>query len=133
MQKILFLVIGITAQLLFAWFSHKSGKLSDSGSVFGYHYDSKLISSTLITLKYFWLLLIGNMLFSYGAKTGIESFGSYMAFMLIWIALAPISTLIFNSFVNKESINYLHIIGIILIFCGSVIISANKEIFKLFH
>lgn len=131
MQKLLIILLGIAANLCVIWFANKSGKISEVGSLFGWHYDSKLISSTIVTLKFFWILLIVNVMFSYASKTGIEAFESSLTFILVWMAMAPLSALIYNFFINKEPVNWVHFAGLILVFSGTIMIYANKEILKM--
>lgn len=114
-QKLLVFVVAIAANMAVVWFANKGAGLVG------------LSGATIHTLKFFWLLLIVNIAFAYAGQIGITVFGSTLAFMLVWMAAAPIATLTFSYFA-KEPINYIHIVGLIFIFGGSLLISANKEI-----
>lgn len=128
MQKSIVILLALAANLALQWFGHTGGKIQKAGEFFGLSYDSLFTSSIVFNLKFFWVVFLINIAFVYASKTGTESFNSFLAFILIWIAAAPLAALIYNVAVTKEPINYLHIIGIFLIFAGSILISANKEV-----
>lgn len=131
MQKLLFVLIAIAANFAIQWYAHTAGKLSDSGSLLGWHYNSALVSATLQTLKYIWLFVLVNVAFTYAFKIGETSFNSFLVTMIIWVAAAPIATLLYNALILKEPVNWLHGVGILLVFIGSVSIAANQEILDL--
>lgn len=128
MQKILIIAVAFLANLSVTWIANKGGRIPDTGSFFGWHYDSRIIASTIFTLKFLWFWIILNAAFVYASKSGIEAFSSYMVFILIWIAMAPISVFVFNFFVNKEPVSPLQLAGVAFVFCGTILIYANREI-----
>lgn len=131
MQKLLIIFLALIANLCIMWFANKGAKITNAGTIFGWSYDSRVISSILLTFKFFWLLIITNAIFIYASKTGVETFSSYVTFILIWIAMAPIAAILFNFFVSKEPLNWIHFAGLILVFSGTALIYANKEISKI--
>jgi hypothetical protein len=128
MQKLLVLALALAANLMVQWYAHNSGKISSAGSIFGWTYNSDILAATFFALKFVWLLVLLNVLTALASKYGQVSFDSFVIFILIFIAMGPISTLIYNAVVTKEPVNSVHIIGVLFIFAGATAIAANKEI-----
>jgi hypothetical protein len=131
MLKILVPIIALSVSLAIQWFAHKGGRIVSTGEILGWSYDSFLINATIFTFKYFWIVIPVNIAFVYASKTGMSAYGSFLAFMLIWVAAAPIAAFIYNAVIAKDPVNILHVTGAILIFTGAILISANKEILNI--
>lgn len=130
MQKLLFIVLAILVNFSVQWYAHHAGKLSDAGSLFGWHYNSTFLSSLLLTIKYVWFFILANALYTYAFKIGETHFETFIVAMILWIAAAPVATLLYNSFILKQPINWLHFVGILLVLTGSICVAANQEILK---
>ena len=64
---------------------------------------------------------------------GLESFkNNFLALSIIWLAMGPISALIFNGLVLKQSVTAVGIIGILFVIAGVVLVTAQKEVISLF-
>jgi len=131
MQKLLFILIAVVVNFAVQYYVHSAGKISDSGSILGWHYNSALIAATIQTLKYVWFFILVNIAFTYAFKIGESSFSSFLVTMVIWIAAAPVATLLYNVLILKEPLNWLHGVGILLVFMGSISIAANQQLIDL--
>ena len=128
MQKLLVIALAFSANFMIQWFIHQSGNIQSKGQIFGWEYNSDILAATFFNLKFVWFLLIVNIISALASKYGQQSFDSFVVFMLVFIAMAPISALSYNIIFTKEHINWLHLLGVVLIFCGAMAIAANKEI-----
>jgi hypothetical protein len=105
MQKLLVAIIALAVNLGIQWYADNGGRIADSGSLFGWEYDSIIVSSTLYALKFVWLLIIINIATVISSKIGIEAFSSFFVYYLIFIASAPIAALIYNSLAEKTEVS----------------------------
>ncbi len=131
-QKILVPILFLISQFLVTGYGYYTGKLAAKGSLFGWAYDSALIRAIITQFEFFWVLIIINILFSFGFNLGFQSYKNYLVIAMIWIASGPIASLIFNQIISKEKIDLAMIIGIILITTGAISVVAHKEIMDLF-
>ena len=123
MQKLLFVLMGIGVNFALQYYAHHFGKLPASSSLF--------LSTVWQTLKYVWSFALVNVFFTYGFQIGPDAFKSFLIAIILWTATAPIATVLLNTLVLKESLNWLTSFGLILIFLGSIAVIANQELLKL--
>ena len=127
MLKFLVPLIFLTAQFLIAWYGYHTGKLPAKGAFLGFEYDSLFVSTLIVQLKFVWLLIIINFLFSLGFHWGFSSYRNFVVIAMIWIASGPVAALIFNMIIAKEPVDLALVIGIVLIAIGGVLVVAHKE------
>lgn len=131
LEKILVPVIFIAAQFIIAWYGNFSGKFPIKGVYMGLAYDSAFIRALITQFEYLWLLIIINLLFSFGFNLGFNSYKDFLIIAIVWIASGPIAALLFNTLVTKEKVDLPIIIGIILVTLGTISVMAHKEITKM--
>lgn len=128
MQKLLFICLAMAVNFAIQWYAHGAGKIPTTGALLNWHYDSAFVGSAIQTLKYAWFFILANMFFTYAFKIGESSFDTFLIAMIIWIASAPLATLLYNTIVLKNSVNWLHLTGIVLVVLGSICVAANQEL-----
>lgn len=131
-QKIIVPVLFVGAQFIISWYGYFTGKLPAQGTIFGITYDSVFVRILLTQLKYVWVLILLNFLYSLGFHYGFLSYRNFLVIAIIWIASAPIAALIFNTIFVKEKLDFALVAGIVLVAIGAVSVIAHKEIMKLF-
>lgn len=127
-QKLLVALLALAANFLVVWYGNFSGRLPNKVSYLGFNFDSAWVRALITQFEYLWLLIIINFCFTLAFSLGFQSFKSLFVLMVIWISAAPIALLIFNSMFIKESVNWLMILGVILVVTGSIFVVSNKEI-----
>jgi len=128
MQKLLVPILFITSGLLIAWYGNYSGKLPTKGVFLGMQYDSVFVSSFIVQLKFFWLLIIINIMFTVAFNWGFASYKNYIVIAAFWLSSVPIAALIFNKVVLKEPVDLAIIAGMVLITLGAVMVVGHKEV-----
>lgn len=128
LTKLLVPLVFLAAQLMISWYGLLAGKLSSQGSFLGISYDSTYISILVLQLKFIWLFIIINFLFSIGFQWGFAGYKHYIVIASIWVASGPIAAVILNAILIKEPLNWVMISGLVLITVGSVLVTAHKEI-----
>lgn len=132
MQKIIVPIIFIGAQFIIAWYGYFTGRMSPQGTIFGIQYDSFIVRSLLTQIKYLWVLILLNFLYSLGFHLGFANYKSFIVIAIIWIASGPIAALLFNSIFVKDKLDVALVVGILLITLGAISVVAHKEIMRLF-
>lgn len=127
MKQLIVILLAIGTQTVFQYFAFVASK-SNELALLGWSPSHALPQSLVITLKWLWILIIANILFSYAAKVGFGTFDSFLTYILIFAAASPIASLILNALTDKVSINVMHLAGILLIIAGSALIVGNKEV-----
>lgn len=127
-MKLLSIVAFLTVQLMFTWYGYHTGNLSPKGSLFGWSYDSVFIRIVITQISFVWFLLLANMVFSLAFHWGFQGYKNFLAIATIWIGMGPIAAFIFNTFVTKEPVDIVTIVGLVLVGIGGVLVVAHKEI-----
>ena len=130
--KILVPLLFVCAQFFIAWYGNFTGKLSEKGSFLGFEYSSEFASIVIIQIKFVWLLILINILFSLGFQWGFDHYKNFLVIALLWVASGPIAAVLFYVCILKGKIDVAMIIGIVLIAAGSLAVIAHKEIQALF-
>lgn len=131
LQKILVVIFALAANFMIQWYGNFTGKLATKGTYLGLSYDSLFIRSIITQFEYLWILIIINVLFTMMFGMGFATFKNFLSLATIWLAMGPISALIFNSVVLKEQTNIVAIIGILFVIIGSILVVAQKDILAL--
>lgn len=129
-QKILLPIVFFAAQFIIAWYGFFTGKFSSKGNFFGLEYDSFLIRSFVTQIKYVWILILINVLFTIGFHVGFREYKNFLIIASLWIASGPLAQLLFNALFAKEKIDLPIILGILFITIGAISIVAHKEIIQ---
>jgi len=129
--KLLVMILALVGNFLVQWYGNFTGKLPSKGTYLGIHYDSIFVRAIVTQFEYLWVLILVNILFTLVFGLGFATFKNYLSLAVIWIGMAPIAALVFNTFVLKESINYIAVIGIVLLVAGGLMIVAQKDILAL--
>lgn len=132
-QKILVAVLAFIGTFIVQWYGNFSGRLPSKGTFLGFSYDSVLVRAVVTQLEYVWVLILINIFFTLAFSLGLQSFKNFLTLALIWLAMGPISALIFSTLVLKEKVSISALIGIIFIFIGSILVVAQKEIQTFFN
>ncbi|MBI2463548.1 hypothetical protein HYV57_01175 [Candidatus Peregrinibacteria bacterium] len=127
-QKILIPIIFFVAQFIIAWYGFFTGKLSSKGNIFGFEYDSFLVRSFVTQVKYIWILILINVLFTIGFHLGFREYKQFLILASLWIASGPLALLLFNILFSKEKIDLPIVFGVLFIAIGAIGIVAHKEI-----
>jgi len=133
LDKILVPVLFLGAQFMIVWYADFTGKLASKGTYLGIAYDSAFARALVTQFEYLWVLIIINMFFSLAFHIGFSSYKDYLIIAGIWMASAPIATLIYNTIFLKEKIDAILIVGIILVTLGALAVIAHKDIAKMFN
>lgn len=128
--KILVPFLFVGAQFLITWYGNFTGKLPAKGTYLGIAYNSSFLRAIFTQFEYLWVLIIINILFTFGFKLGFGSYQNFLVLIFLWIASGPVAALLFNTLVAKESLNYILAIGVVLIFLGSFFVVGSKEILE---
>lgn len=131
LTKILIMLIAFAGNFGVQWYGNFTGKLATKGTYLGIHYDSIFVRAIVTQFEYLWVLILINILFTLVFGLGFATFKNYLSLAVIWIGMAPIAALVFNTFVLKQSVNYIAVIGVILLIAGGVMIVAQKDILAL--
>ncbi len=126
--KLIVGLIAVGANIVFQYFGYLASKSTDL-TLLGWSPEHPLAQSLVITLRWFWILLIANVLFSYAAKMGVSTFDSFLTYILIFAASVPIASLILNTFTEKTPLHWSHMAGVILVIAASILISEGPNLF----
>jgi drug/metabolite transporter (DMT)-like permease len=121
-----FLFIGVN--VLITWYGFFTGKLPTKGSLFGISFDGVVSSSLATQIRFVWLLILINICYTLAFYYGLKHYSGYLMVATLWITSVPIAAILFNTFYVKEPINWVILLGIILITIGAVLVVVNKEI-----
>ncbi|MBI5412858.1 hypothetical protein HZA42_00740 [Candidatus Peregrinibacteria bacterium] len=131
-MKIVVIILAFAGTMLSQWYGNFSGKLPVKGSFLGFAYDSVFVRAFVTQLEYIWVLILINVCFTLLFQLGFQAFkDSFLSLSIIWLAMGPISALIFTTLVLKEKVNFVAIAGLLLVVIGSVLVIAQKEILQL--
>lgn len=130
-MKFIIPLIALAANFLIAWYGNFAGRHPNHGTYLGIPYDSIIVKSIIIQFQYLWILIIINFLFSVAFSYGFIAYKSFITLMFLWAASGPIAWLIYNAIVTKETINWIQIVGIILVTAGAFTILSHKELMTL--
>ena len=133
MLKLAVLVSFLAAQLIITWYGYFLGKVPSKGAIFGWHYDSPIVSLLVTLIIFIWVPLVINLLYGLGFQWGNASFRNFIVIITLWIASAPAAALIFNAVVTKERVDFPVILGMVFVVAGSVLVAAHKDIANLFR
>lgn len=132
LPKILVAVVAFMANFGIQWYGNFTGKLPAKGTYLGMSYDSALVRAVVTQFEYLWVLIIINILFTMMFHVGFSTFKNFLSLAVIWLAMGPISALVFNSVVLKEKTGVVAVLGVLLIIVGSVFVVAQKDIAAFF-
>lgn len=131
-QKIFLFLLIFSANFIFVWYGNFTGKLPGKGAIFSWEYDSIFVRAVVTQFQYVWVLIIANIIFTLFFKLGFEAFkNNFLSLAIIWLATGPLAALVFNTFVLKEKVNFVALIGVLFLITGSILVIAQKEIIKL--
>ena len=130
MQKLLVPLLFFTSGLVISWYGYYTGKLPSKGIFLGMEYDSVFISSFVVQIKFIWLFIIINTMFTLAFNLGFASYKSYIVIVAFWLGSIPVAALIFNKVVLKEPVDFAIIAGIVLITVGAMMVVAHKEVME---
>ena len=131
MTKLLTVAAFFAAQLLITWYGYYMGTVPPRGSLFGFQYESPLISLLVIQLKFIWIPILINLLYGIGFQYGNDGFHSFLIVISLWIATAPVAAVVFNALKLGERIDLPIVLGLLLVVTGSLVTIAHKELAKL--
>lgn len=129
--KIIAFLLFLTVQLLFTWYGYHTGKMATQGSFLGFQYDSVFVNALVTQIKFIWLLILANFIFSLAFHFGFEGYKSFLVVATIWIGTGPLAALLFNVVVVKEQVDAPTVLGISLVIIGGILVIAHKEILTL--
>lgn len=132
LPKILVAVVAFMANFGIQWYGNFTGKLSAKGTYLGMSYDSALVRAVVTQFEYLWVLIIINILFTMMFHVGFSTFKNFLSLAVIWLAMGPISALVFNSVVLKEKTGVVAVLGVLFIIMGSIFVVAQKDIAAFF-
>lgn len=132
LSKFLVIIFAFVGNFLIQWYGNFTGKFPVKGTYLGFSYDSLFVRSLITQFEYLWVLIIINLLFTMMFGIGFATFKNFLPLAVIWLAMGPVSALVFNTFVLKEQTNFVAIIGILLVILGSVLVIAQKDVVALF-
>lgn len=134
LQKIFLALLIFSANFIFVWYGNFTGKLPAKGAIFGWEYDSIFIRAVITQFQYVWVLIIANIMFTLFFKLGFEAFkNNFLSLAIIWLVTGPLAALVFNTFVLKEKITLIGLLGVLLLISGSILVIAQKEIKEIFN
>lgn len=133
LEKIFVPILFVVAQFLIAWYGDFSGKLAAKGTYLGMSYNSGFLRSIFTQFEYLWIIIIINVLFSFGFNLGFNSYKDFLIIAVIWMASGPIAALLYNSLILKEKLDVVVIGGILLVVFGAIAVVAHKEIAKILN
>ena len=128
LSKILVVLFAFIGNFLVQWYGNFTGKLASKGTYLGFSYDSLFVRAVITQFEYLWVLILINILFTWMFGIGFTTFKSFLPLAVIWLAMGPITALIFNSVVLKESINWVAIVGLVMVIIGGILVVAQKDI-----
>lgn len=133
-QKLLVALMAFVGSFIIVWYGNFTGKLPAKGTYLGFSYDSVIIRAVVTQFEYLWVLIIANILFTLIFQIGFEAFkNNFLTLAIVWLSTGPIAALIFNTFVLKEKVSAVGVIGVFLLISGSVLVIAQKEILQYFQ
>lgn len=128
-QKIFVGVLAFAGTFLIQWYGNFTGKLPAKGTYLGFAYDSIFARAIVTQFEYLWVLIIINIIFTSMFQLGFEAFkNNFLPLAIVWLAMGPISALVFNSFVLKEKVTWVAFVGVLAIIVGSILVIAQKEV-----
>lgn len=130
-QKLLVILFAFVANILIQWYGNFTGKLPTKGTYLGFSFDSLFVRALITQFEYLWILIIINVLFTMMFGLGFATFKNFLSLAIIWLAMGPVSALLFNGIILKEQINYIAYIGIFFVILGATMVVAQKEILSL--
>lgn len=132
LPKLIVALLAFAGNMMIWWYGGFTGKLPSKGEYLGISYDSPFVRAVVTQFEYLWILVIINILFSFMFSLGFESFKNFLTLAVIWLAMGPISALVYNTIVLKQRVNWVEILGLLFVLVGSICVSANKEILAVF-
>lgn len=131
MLKLLVALAFLAAQLIITGYGYFLGRIPARGTVFGFTYTSPLIGLLITLVAFIWIPIIINLLYGLGFQWGNRAFGNFLVVMALWIAAAPVATLLFNAVLTREKWDLPTALGLLLITVGSILVAAHREIARL--
>lgn len=131
-MKFIVIILAFVGTMIAQWYGNFSGKLPAKGSFLGFSYDSIIVRAIVTQIEYLWILILINACFTLVFSMGYGSFKNFLSLAIIWLAMGPITALIFNVVVLKEKTTIVAFMGIFLVIIGSILVVAQKEIFNFF-
>jgi len=128
LYKILVPLLLIGVNFVITGYGYFTGKFPIKGSLFGIPYDGVMSSSLATQIRLVWLLILINLVYTLAFYWGLKYYSGYLIVATLWITSVPIAALLFNTFVVKEPINWVIILGLVLITIGAVLVVVNKEL-----
>jgi len=128
LTKLIAPLLFIGVNVLITWYGFFTGKLTTKGSLFGIPYDGVVSSSLAIQIKFVWLLILINLFYTLAFYYGFKHYSGYLMIATLWITSVPIAAVLFNTFYVKEPVNWVILLGLVLITVGAVLVVANKEL-----
>jgi drug/metabolite transporter (DMT)-like permease len=126
--KLLVPLLLIAVNFTITAYGYFSGKLPVTGKLFGIPYNGVLSSSLATQLRFVWLLIFINLVYTLAFYWGLKHYNSYFVVATLWITSVPIAALLFNTLVAKEPLNWIIVLGLALVAIGAVLVVANKEL-----
>lgn len=118
----------LTANFIITAYGYFSGRLPVQGKLLGIEYNGAISSSLATQIRFVWLLILINILYTLAFYWGLKYYNSYLVVGTLWITSVPIATLLFNTFVVKEQLNWIIATGLMLIAIGALLVVLNKEL-----
>jgi len=132
LPKIFVAILAFAGNFIALWYGNFSGRLPAKGAYLGLSYNSVFVRAIVTQFEYIWVLIIINILFTMMFSIGFLSFKNFLTLALIWLAMGPISALVFNAFILREKITWIALVGVLFLIIGSIFVVAQKEILAFF-
>lgn len=132
LQKFFVIGLALAATMIVQWYGNFSGKLPAKGSFLGLEYDSIYLRAFFTQIEYVWVLIIINLLFTLTFNVGFAAFkNNFLAVITIYLAAGPLCSLLMSALILKEKVAWPALVGLLLVFVGSVLVVAQKEVASL--
>lgn len=132
-MKLLVALLAFVGAMIIQWYGYFTGKLPHKGTYLGFSYDSGIIRAVVTQFEYLWVLIIANIIFTLIYQLGFKAFNNnFLPLAITWLAMGPIAALVFNVFALKEKVTWVAVLGVLLLFAGSVLVIAQKEVLDFF-
>lgn len=132
LPKLFVALLAFAGNFMVQWYGNFSGKLPAKGVYLGMAYNSTFVRALVTQFEYLWVLIIINVIFSWMFSLGFDSFKNFLTLTVIWLAMGPISALVFNTVILRQRVNIIEVLGLLFVIVGAIFVSANKEILAIF-